>query len=176
MITYNDVVNGVSNEMMEMIHDYIVDRTESYKYGIPAQRKCLYDLVALAEKTPGCYVEHEILKQVQKEINEQRQIEEQELLQKQRIEQEIQRRQIEEFRRTVQDTDGGAQILLFIEKASTYTRTMEIQKLWKSFDWDKSTVATLIEEKINEAAQIERMYGSSPSSITSLLDGLKKLI
>ena len=39
--TFEDTSNGIPNALMEKIHDYILDRIESYKYGTPAQNEYL---------------------------------------------------------------------------------------------------------------------------------------
>lgn len=173
--TYEDTSNGIPNALMEKVHDYIVDRIESYKYGTPAQKKFLYDLVSAAEKTSVCHVEYSIVTQVKNEIHEQAQQREHERAEKQRLEHEAQKQAAEEFRRSIQGKDGITQIDLFLSQASTCTRITEIHNLWKSFNWDEHLTAT-IGKKISEAAQIERMYGSSPSSLNRLIDDLRKMI
>lgn len=173
--TYEDTSNGIPNVLMEKIHDYIVDRIESYKYGTPAQKKLLYELVSAAEKTSVCHVDYPIAAQVKNEMQEQVQQREHERAEKQRLEHEAQQQAAEEFRRSIQGKDGAAQIDLFLSQASTCTRIMEIHNLWKSFTWDEHLTAA-IGKKISEAAQIERTYGSSPSSLNKLIDDLRKMI
>lgn len=173
--TFEDTSNGIPNALMEKIHDYIVDRIESYKYGTPAQNKYLYELVSAAEKTSVCHVDYTITTQVKNEMQEQLQQREQERAEKQRLAQEAQRQAVEGLRRSIQSEESATQIDLFLSQASTCTRIVEIHNLWKSFTWEEPLAST-IGKKIGEAAQIERMYGSSPSSLNRLIADLRKMI
>ena len=173
--TFEDNSNGIPNAFMEKLHDYIVDRIESYKYGTPAQKKYLYDLVSAAESTSACRIEYAVATQVKKEIQEQAQQLQRERDEKQRQERELQLQAAEEFRRSIEGKDGTEQIKLFLSQASACTRIKEVDTLWNSFNWDENTSA-VFGKKISKAAQIERMYGSNPSTLTKLLDELRQLI
>ena len=59
----------------------------------------------------------------------------------------------------------------FLSQASGYTRIAEIRKLWQDFALENA----MIEQKINEAFQTERMCGSNPSSTKKLLDDIMML-
>lgn len=173
--TFENTTNGVPNDLMEKLHDYIVDRIESYKYGTPAQNEYLYDLVTFAEKTSTCYVDNSILEKVKNELNEQAQRREQEHIERMRVEHEAHQRAVEEFQRLTQDKGDSARIELFLEQAATYTRVAEILKLWKTFTWDNVSATTMIDSRISKAAQFERMYGNSPDSVQTLLNDIKKM-
>lgn len=173
--TYEDTSNGIPNALMEKVHDYIVDRIESYKYGTPSQKKYLYDLVSAAEKTSACHVDHSIAVQVKNELHEQAQQLESERAEKQRLETEAKKQLAEELRRSIQGKDGATQIKLFLSQAAACSRIKEVESLWKSFTWDDN-IASAIGKKISEAALVERMYGSTPKNLNNLIEDISKMV
>lgn len=173
--TYEETSNGIPNALMEKVHDYIVDRIESYKYGTPSQKKFLYDLVSAAERTSLCHIEDSVAMQVKKELHEQTQQLEQERAEKHRLEYEAQQQAADEFRRSIQGKDVATQIELFLSQAVACTRIREVDNLWKNFIGD-DPIAASIGKKISEAAQAERMYGSTPKSLSKLIEDIRKMI
>ena len=178
--TFGDSVDAPSNELMEKVRDYIADRIESYKYGTPANKQYLYDLVALGEQTSACQLERAVVKQVHEELARKR---EQEMAEKQRTEAERQQKErlereraAEEFRRSIQDRGDVLQIDLFFAQAQTCTRILQVQQLWDRFAWVDGEATTLISRKISKAAQLERMYGSSGNSVANLLEEIRKIL
>lgn len=173
--TYDETATGISNEMMECIHDYIVDRIESYKYNTPPQEKYLQELVRLAEKVPACVVSPAIVAERKKALQEQAQRQEQERAEQKRLELEAQQQAMEEIRRSYQEQGNDAPIDLFLAQASACTRIREIQELWDSFALNDAASA-MIGRKITSAAKIERMYGSRPDNVKNLLDEIRKMV
>lgn len=174
--TFADTFDGVLNAFMEKIHDYIVDRIESYKYRTDANQKYLYDLVAFASKITGCYVEPGLLTQLKREEQEQEILREQERAERQRQEREAQQREIEDFRCAIQDKDLTTQINMFLAQAATCTRVLEVLELWKNFEWESCDATAMIEKKINGAAQVERMYGRRSNGVQTLLEDIKTIM
>jgi len=174
--TFADAPEGALNIFMEKIHDYIVDRIESYKYGTPANQEYLLDLVAFASTMMGSYVSDSLMTQFKNEQCKQESLREQERAERQRKEREAQEREIEDFRSAIQDKDLSTQINMFLAQAATCTRVLEVFELWKNFEWESCDATAMIEKKINGAAQIERMYGRRSNGVQNLLEDIKKIM
>lgn len=71
--------------------------------------------------------------------------------------------------------DASKQIASFLTQAAKCTRIADIQELWKSYPEDPSNTAVAIGSKINEAALVERMYGSNPDKIQRLLNEITEI-
>lgn len=170
-----DRSSGDLNIIMEKIHDYIVDRIESYKYNTPAQKEYLYQVVSCAERVPECSMNFTIVSQVKKERADAEQLLAQEQAEKKQRELDAQQQAMENLRHTIQAKDGATQIELFLAQASTCGKIKEILDLWNSFTWN-DTFSLTFGKKISEAAQIERMYGSSSSRLNKLIEELKNMI
>lgn len=94
---------------------------------------------------------------------------------KRQAEIEAQRQALELSTDSLLHKTGATKIDVFLLKASACTRNMEVLNLWKSFDWEDNELAA-ITRKITDAAQIERMYGSSTGSVQKLLDDIRKML
>ena len=165
---------------MEAVHDYIVDRIESYKYGTPAQEAYLHSLVILGENNSACNLDKNILSQVKAKLLEQEQLRQQQLererAEKLRKEQEEQMKLLNQLRSSTADREDVSLVDVFLTKAAECTRAVEIQNLWRSLPWENTDSVSLAERKINEAAQIERNYGSTPKSVQRLLSDLVSML
>jgi hypothetical protein len=172
--TFEDAVNGVPNHVMEKLHDYIVDRIESYKYHTPAQNRYLHDFVTAAEKIPACSVNRAIINQVKKELQEKADLQEQERAEQKRLREEEQQKKVEDMKSTLQCGENASLLEMFLQQASACDSIADIQTLWNRYSWD-DTVPKAIERRINAAAQTERLYGKNPDSLVNLLDAIRKI-
>ena len=181
------------NQLVEALRNYIVNRMESYKYNVPAESEFLYQLVTQCEIS-SCWVNKDVLNRAKAEhkkleaIWEQKEAEKLRLEQEQeaarlRAEQEQKAEQLrkaqeamDELRRAAESQGLLSPLHMFLEKANNCTRITEIQTLWKNINWDDSAIVQKIDVKIDEAAQIERLYGSSPKSIQKLLSTIAEII
>ena len=178
--TYGDASSGNLDKLMEAVHDYIVDRIESYKYGTPAQEAYLHSLVILGENNSACNLDKNILSQVKAKLLEQEQLRQQQLererAEKLRKEQEEQMKLLNQLRSSTADREDVSLVDVFLTKAAECTRAVEIQNLWRSLPWENTDSVSLAERKINEAAQIERNYGRTPKSVQRLLSDLVSML
>lgn len=168
--TYEE--SNVPSRLVKMVRDYIVDRVESYKYGIPAQSKSLYELVCSNEKTDCFYVNQKIIEQVKIEMQDEERRREQE---KVRTKREEQQRMAETLQRALQENKNAGKIDVFLSQAALCKRVVEVQELWKNAKMERNDATDLITKKISEAAQIERLYGGGMDGVQRLVENIKKL-
>lgn len=172
--TFEEGINGVNNDLIEKVHNYIVDKVEGYKYGITPDKQSLYALVTQLKKTRN-YINGEIVKQVDEDLQQQEQQKEQERLQKEKQEQEAIQRATEEMRRVLQEKGGRNQIAVFLEQVASCTRVNEILKLWENMPKENNAAVDEISKKISRSAQIERMYGANLRSTQKLLEEIREI-
>lgn len=173
MFSENTFTFEDNNYLMEKVHIYIVDRIESYKYNTPAQQKYLYELISAAELTPDCQIASSLVAQVK---NEQQDQEEHRRQEKIRLEHEANQKASEKLQQSLQEKDFSASLKTFLSQASTCSRIADIYKLWQNSTLDDDDATALIEQKIIDAAQIERMYGNNPNRVQNLLTEINNLI
>ena len=92
---------------------------------------------------------------------------------KQKIDEPKEKPPINEVFQHTEDID--ASLKLFLDKASTCQRIKEVLAIWNSFDWD-SSVSAVIGKKINDYAEVERLYGGSSKRVQKLFEDIEKVI
>lgn len=170
-----DSADAAYDHLVEKIHDYVVDRIESYKYHTTPSSEAQDALVAAAEQVPGCSVEPALLQKLQEDRLLRRQQAEREQAEKCRQEEQARQQAKAEFMQSLQNTDTAGQLAIFLQRALECKRATEVLELWQQFQWPHSNAA-VIENKLNEMARVERMYGPSPRSLAKLLEEIRGMV
>lgn len=116
----------------------------------------------------GRKMEQEQLAQLQKQ-------EQEALERKMQLQQEAQRR--EEARQQLQkNTDEAGRLAAFVAEAETYDQVRDISSLWGSIPKEDNALTEAITQTIENAAKLERMYGTVPSNTKKLIADIRKLL
>lgn len=174
--TYDGAMDPEYNALADCLHDYIADRIESYKYHTPAQDHYLFELVKLAQKVSYCRVNYAVVTEVENHLRMLEQQRQQAIAEQKAQEEAARKKELEDFRQLISQSGESDIYKTFISKAASCARVSEILNLWKSTNMDTVSGAAVIAQKINEAARIERMYGSDARDVKKLLDAIAQMI
>lgn len=180
--TFEEGINGVNNDLIEAVHNYIVDRVEGYKYGTPFSNASLVVLVEKLYKY-GHKVNNKIAMQADQEkkqiaAQEARVREEEERRKQEETlrKQEEAQQKAEAWKKMLEESRGSDWVIRFLEEAVACQRISEMKKLWEEFPKEENQLAEEIGKKISSAAQIERMYGSTERQREKLLGDIRAMI
>lgn len=170
--TFEDGRNGISNNLMEQVHTYIIDTLEGYKYGFSPKKDSLYSLLHELNRK-GLPVNKNLYNQMKIELKEQEEQRQQEELQ---LKKQEQQHSIEIFQNAMQENGLQGQLEEFLKRATMCSRILDIQKLWITIHLENNPAINEIDQKINTAAHIERMYGVNQISLQNLLNEILELV
>lgn len=163
--TFEAGTNNITNELIQKLHDYIVDRIEGYKYGFEPTSDSLEALIKELEATgndrrPGI---------IQNRKEEQRRKEEAEKKEKA---QQAQKERIEKIKQSMGAVADRPELTSFLQIAETCKRITEIKTAWESMETDFGAVGLEIADMIDRAAKLERRYGSGPRDVQELVNSI----
>lgn len=174
--TYDASADPNYNALADCLHDYIVDRIESYKYHTPAQDRYLYRLVEIAKKVSVCRLNSVIVTEVENQLRAREQQRQQAIAEQKAREEEARQKELEDFQQRIRQHGDSDIYRAFVTQAASCTRILDIQNLWKTTQMDNIPGSAAIAQKINEAARIERMYGSNGKDVQKLLETIQQMI
>ena len=160
--TYEAGANNITNELIEKLHDYIVDRIEGYKYGVEPSADSLEELIKELETTgndkrPGI---------IQSRREERRHKEEAERKEKA---QQAEKERMLQIKQSIGAVADSPEITVFLQMAETCKRIVEIKSVWESVKTDFGASGLEITDMIDRAATLERRYGSGPRDVQELV-------
>jgi hypothetical protein len=163
--TFEAGTNNITNELIQKLHDYIVDRIEGYKYGFEPTSDSLEALIKELEATgndrrPGI---------IRNRKEEQRRKEEAEKKEKA---QQAQKERIEKIKQSVGAVADRPELTSFLQIAETCKRVTEIKTAWESMETDFGAFGLEIADMIDRAAKLERRYGSGPRDVQELVNSI----
>ena len=165
----------VSNRIMRLVHQFIIDTLEGYKYHFTPDKSSLAEML-LAMKEEGHRVNASMLQEInllKKQQAQQKEKEEQDALLRLQEEKE---KALQMMRQELEEKGSQGPLIVFLENASKCNRVAEVKSLWESLDMAATLPGNEITEKINKAATIERMYGTNINSLKRLLADIKDMI
>lgn len=165
----------VSNRVMRLVHQFVIDTLEGYKYHFTPDKGSLAEMV-LAMKEEGHKVNADVLQEInslKKQQAEQKEKEEQDELRRLQEEKE---RSLQMMRQKIEEKGSQGPLIVFLENASKCNRISEVKSLWESLDIAATLPGEEITGKINKAAMVERMYGVNLNSLKRLLADISDMI
>ena len=169
--TFEESVNDMSNRLLDKVHDYIVDRVESYKYRtLPNAEIC----DALLNTLEACgHIAWPLKRKREEEIRQQQ------LLREQQAQAELEKRQ-EQIRQQLklEGEDSGTPRVIqeFLSRAVGSTSAIAVKKIWETMPNDGSPLFDEVTTRISKAAMFERRYGSSARDVEVLFQDISTLV
>lgn len=165
--TFEDNVSA-SNRVMRLVHQFLVDRLEGYKYHFEPSKDSLMEMV-LVMNAEGHKVSPVIFHEatsLQQDLFQKREQAKQEKLQQQQEEKTL---AIRTMREKLKEDENVDAMLRFLERAASCSKVSEVKELWEAFALTGLISAEIITEKIDAFAKIEKLYGSGPNDLNHLL-------
>ena len=167
--TFVQAINNITNDLIQALHDYIVDRIEGYKYGFEPSSESLEKLLEELERTGNANRSSIILKRRAEKWH----LEE---AQKREAAQKAYAEKVESIREAMGGANSQPAVAAFLKSAESCESIADIKIAWQAAALDVGAVGEEITNKINQAARIERTYGSGPQDIESLVHSLTQFL
>lgn len=163
--TFEDGVNNITNNLIQKVHDYIVDRIEGYKYGFEPTQDSLEALIQEL-KDSGNENRAGIIRSRKEEIRRKEEAE-----RKEKAEQ-VQKEKIQRIRQAMEEVSGRPELTAFMQAAESCKRIADVKIAWGAVESDFGVISEEITGMIDRAVNLERRYGSGPRDVQELVGSI----